>query len=81
VAKLGRARGNLDKHFLRQFVHRAEKILASISGDFDEQDSEQPSILERSELLNESINIPAAPPSDSKRPVFDSPETAEEALI
>jgi len=81
VVKLGRTRGNLDKHFLRQFVHRTEKVLASIEGDFDEQDSEQPSILERSELLNESINVPALPPSDSKRPVLDSPETAEEALL
>ena len=78
VVKLGRSRGNLEKHFLRQFVHRTEKVLSSLEGNFDEQDSEQPSILERSELLNESINV-QVPPFDAKR--LEVPDTGEEIVI
>ena len=83
VVKLGHQKGHSEKHFIRQFVHRTEKILGSIEGDYNEEDSEQPSVLERSELLNESIYVQNGQPAGghtSKKPSVALPDTGEDIL-
>ena len=67
VIKQGKEKGNADKHFIRQFSHRAEKMLASIEGNCEEEGSEQVSVLERSVLLNESVYLSQAPSGHSSK--------------
>lgn len=67
VVKQGKDHGNVEKHFVRQFAHRAEKMLSTIEGNYADEDSEQVSVLERSALLNESIYLSQAPSGHSSK--------------
>jgi len=67
VVKQGKDRGNVEKHFVRQFAHRAEKMLSTLEGNYAEEDSEQVSVLEPSALLNESIYLSQAPSGHSSQ--------------
>jgi tetratricopeptide (TPR) repeat protein len=54
VIKLGQLQVNAERHFLRGFTRRAEKQLAAIEGNIDEEENEASSVLNYSEIMSES---------------------------
>lgn len=63
VIQLGTQRINADRHFLRGFARRAEKQLAIIQGNYEEDESEAASILNHSVFLCDSPQPLSAPRS------------------
>lgn len=54
VIKFGQLPVNSERHFLRGFTRRAEKQLAAIEGNIDEEESRASSLLNSSEIMSES---------------------------